>query len=34
MDGYLCRMGHHLIVAVDECRAKIYDDIHNKGDID
>jgi len=34
MDGYLYRMGHHFIVAVDERRAKIYDDVHDESDID
>lgn len=34
MDGYLCRMGHHFIVAVHESRAKIYDDVHYESDVD
>lgn len=34
MDGYLCRMGHHFIVAIHESRAKIYDDVHYESDVD
>lgn len=34
MDGYLSRMGNHLIVAVDERRAKIYNDVHDECDVD
>lgn len=34
MDGYLSRMGHHFIVAIHECRAKIYDDVHYESDVD
>lgn len=34
MDGYLSWMGYYFIVAVNESRTEIYDDVHDKSDID
>lgn len=34
MDGYLSRMGDYFIVAVDERRAKIYNDVHDECYVD